>query len=160
MQPISLARCAPRKLSAPSKPVCGMKNCEPRSKPRDRRLRSVTIGSTQPMSSPKIGSSCLQRNAGGSPAGPTSIITVYYNTPEDLLRLAESIHTYLPQGSFEWIIADNASRENMSSQIPWATYLRMSENYGFARACNLAAEQGSAPLLFFLNPDCLLKNDS
>src|SRR5438445_8284814 len=35
----------------------------------------------------------------------------------------------------------------------------MPENYGFARACNLAAEKASMPLLFFLNPDCLLKND-
>src|SRR5207237_227139 len=89
----------------------------------------------------------------------TSIITVYYNTPEELLELAASIQAHLPPGSYEWIIADNASKEDLSSRLSWAKYLRMPENYGFARACNLAAEKASGELLFFLNPDCLLNSD-
>ena len=88
-----------------------------------------------------------------------SIITVYYNTPAELLRLHESIHRFLPAGQWEWIIADNHSLEDLSTKLPGVHYLRLPENYGFAKANNLAARKASAPFLLFLNPDCeLLEN--
>jgi GT2 family glycosyltransferase len=84
-----------------------------------------------------------------------SIITVHYNSPEEILALHRSMQKHLPPGQWEWIVADNNSRENLSDQLPGAIYLRFPENYGFAKANNKAAEKASTPYLFFINPDCL-----
>jgi GT2 family glycosyltransferase len=83
-----------------------------------------------------------------------SIITVYYNTPEDLLRLFQSAVKYLKKDSFEFIVADNDSKLDLSGNLYETIYLRLTENYGFGRASNLAAAKASAPYLFFVNPDC------
>lgn len=88
-----------------------------------------------------------------------SIITVYYNTPEELLKLGASLQKFLEPSSYEWIIADNNSQQDLTGQIPNATYLRLPENFGFGKACNIAAKQARAPYLFFLNPDCELVQD-
>lgn len=88
-----------------------------------------------------------------------SIITVYYNTPEEIRKLGESLRKFLDPSSFEWIIADNQSQQDLSGQIANARYLRMPENYGFGKACNIAAREATAPNLFFLNPDCELTHD-
>ena len=84
-----------------------------------------------------------------------SIITVYYNSPDDMLALHRSMHEHLPAQDFEWIVADNSSRENLSKELSGSIYLRLPENYGFARANQLAVERATAPYLFFVNPDCL-----
>jgi GT2 family glycosyltransferase len=96
----------------------------------------------------RIGSACLP------PA--VSIITVYYNTPADLLKLHESIKALLPAEEYEWIVADNHSFEDLSAVLAGVKYLRFTENFGFGKANNLAAGKASAPYLFFLNPDCIL----
>jgi len=57
---------------------------------------------------------------------------------------------------YEWIVADNHSQEDLSAKLPDAIYLRLPENYGFARANNLAAQKSQAPHLFFVNPDTLI----
>lgn len=88
-----------------------------------------------------------------------SLITVYYNTPEDLLRLDASIRRFLKPGQFEFIVVDNASQENLSERLPGALYLRQESNGGFGKACNRGAEKASAPALFFVNPDCELVED-
>lgn len=88
-----------------------------------------------------------------------SIITVYYNTPEDLIRLFRSARQYLPGKEYEFIVADNHSQEDLSTDLPGAAYLRYPENLGFGRACNLAAEKSSAPYIFFVNPDCEFVQD-
>jgi GT2 family glycosyltransferase len=84
-----------------------------------------------------------------------SIITIYYNSPEDVLALQDSIQKHLSPESFEWIIADNNSETDLSEKLAGSTYLRLHENYGFAKANNLAAQTARAPFLFFVNPDCL-----
>src|SRR4029079_17342772 len=38
-------------------------------------------------------------------------------------------------------------------------YLRLSENLGFGKANNRAAEQASGEFLFFVNPDCMFVHD-
>ncbi len=83
-----------------------------------------------------------------------SIITVYYNTPDDLRKLSDSMKAYLPPKLYEWIVADNNSAKDMSGELPAANYLRLTENHGFGGANNLAAEKAAAPYLFFVNPDC------
>jgi GT2 family glycosyltransferase len=84
-----------------------------------------------------------------------SIITVYYNSPEDLLSLHRSMREHLAGEEYEWIIADNASEEDLESQITDAVYLRLQENYGFAKANNFASEKAQGKYLFFINPDCV-----
>lgn len=84
-----------------------------------------------------------------------SIITVYYNSPEDLIELHRSMQEHLPQGTFEWIVADNNSADPLADRLPGAVYLRFPQNFGFAKANNLAAQKASAPYLFFVNPDCV-----
>src|SRR5687767_11765798 len=110
-----------------------------RSKDRD--------GLIQQRSSPMIGSSFL--------APSVSVVTVYYNCPEEILALQASMKQHLPDGEFEWIVADNQSREELSQKLPEAVYLRLPENFGFAKANNLAVQRATAPNLFFINPDCL-----
>lgn len=88
-----------------------------------------------------------------------SLITVYYNTPEDLLRLAHSIRRYMKPEQCEFLVVDNASQEDLRSQLPDAVYLRQESNGGFGRGCNRGAERASAPALFFVNPDCELVED-
>jgi hypothetical protein len=72
-----------------------------------------------------------------------------------MLALQNSMRQHLESGSFEWIVADNRSDENLSEKLSDAIYIRMPENYGFAKANNLVVEKSSAPYLFFVNPDCL-----
>ncbi|HSP05638.1 MAG TPA: glycosyltransferase family 2 protein [Acidobacteriota bacterium] len=88
-----------------------------------------------------------------------SLITVYYNMPEDLLRLARSIRKFLHPDLYEHIIVDNASQENLSAELSGALYTRLDSNEGFGRACNHGAGKASAPALFFVNPDCELVED-
>lgn len=88
-----------------------------------------------------------------------SLITVYYNTPEDLLRLSRSLEKQIPRGLYEWIVVDNASEVNLSSALPDAVYLRLESNPGFGAACNRAAAVATAPALFLVNPDCEFVED-
>ncbi len=49
---------------------------------------------------------------------------------------------------------DDAAHEALRTVLPGdATLLRADQNLGFARACNLAVQHGSAPYVVFVNPD-------
>jgi GT2 family glycosyltransferase len=82
-----------------------------------------------------------------------SIITVYYNNPEDLIKLANSMKKFLPNDQYEWIVVDNNSNMNLSSQLD-CTYLLQSENVGFGAGCNAGSKAAKGEHLFFVNPDC------
>lgn len=88
-----------------------------------------------------------------------SVITVTYNTPEEIRKLGASLQKYLDPSSYEWIVIDNHSQQDMTGELPNANYVRLPQNFGFGRACNLAAAQARASHLFFLNPDCELTQD-
>jgi GT2 family glycosyltransferase len=100
---------------------------------------------------PQIGSSFLPPEV--------SIITVYYNTPEDLLRLHRSALECLDSNQYEFIVADNQSDSDLSSKLSGVSYLRLPENFGYGRASNMAAQNAAAPYLFFVNPDCEFIHD-
>lgn len=82
-----------------------------------------------------------------------SIITVYYENPEDLIKLSSSMKTFLPQDQYEWIVVDNNSSVNLSSELD-CVYILQSENLGFGAGCNAGAQAAKAENLFFVNPDC------
>jgi len=68
---------------------------------------------------------------------------------------------HLKDEAFEWIVADNASPDNLSSKLsPEVKYIRFDENYGFGKANNLAAQKATAPFLFFVNPDSEFTHDA
>ncbi|MCI0442951.1 glycosyltransferase family 2 protein [bacterium] len=82
-----------------------------------------------------------------------SIITVYHNNPEDLIKLSNSMKKFLPKDQYEWIVVDNNSNVNLSTQLE-CTYLLSSENIGFGAGCNAGAKSAIGEHLFFVNPDC------
>jgi GT2 family glycosyltransferase len=82
-----------------------------------------------------------------------SIITVYYNNPEDLIKLSSSIKNFLPADQYEWIVIDNNSKANLSAQLD-CTYLVETANIGFGAGCNAGAKAAKGQHLFFVNPDC------
>jgi GT2 family glycosyltransferase len=82
-----------------------------------------------------------------------SIITVYYNNPEDLIKLSTSIKNFVTKDQCEWIVVDNNSTQNLSAQLD-CTYLLQSQNLGFGAGCNAGAKVAKGEHVFFVNPDC------
>ena len=87
-----------------------------------------------------------------------SIITVYYNGPDEIMKLAESIKKHLKPDQYEWIVVDNNSRQNLSTKLD-CLYLHQEVNAGFGAACNIGAQHAKADALFFVNPDCQFVED-
>ncbi|SDA22002.1 hypothetical protein SAMN05216315_11749 [Nitrosospira sp. Nsp18] len=94
---------------------------------------------------------------------PVSVIVVNYNAGQ---ILAECIHSALPQVS-EVLVVDNASSDfslelcmQRFREEPKLRIIRNASNLGFAAACNIGAAQAIGPYLLFLNPDCVLSDDS
>lgn len=94
-----------------------------------------------------------------------SVIIPVYNKWELTAGCLRSLKEHTPEYPFEVIVADNASSDDTATELaPLGeqlfgerfTLLRFEENRNFGPACNAAAREASAPLLFFLNNDTLL----
>jgi GT2 family glycosyltransferase len=94
-----------------------------------------------------------------------SVIIVNYKTINYLVNAIDSIFEKTKDIDFEIIVVDNNSSDNSeyilqerySGKI---IYLGLSENVGFGRANNKAAEIAKGRNLFLLNPDTLLINNA
>ena len=98
-------------------------------------------------------------------AGPNSdleitIIVVSYNTRE---MTVECIYSVLKQTTairYEVIVVDNASTDGSADAIranfPSIKLIASTENFGFARANNLAAMQARGRRILLLNPDTIV----
>ncbi len=95
-----------------------------------------------------------------------SIIIVHYNCSTIIKDLLDSFFQFPLSISCEIIIVDNAStiyekgklltlENEYKIRIIWN-----SENAGFGRANNLGAQNATGDILLFLNPDCLIKDQS
>jgi GT2 family glycosyltransferase len=94
-----------------------------------------------------------------------AVIIPVFNKWELTRACLESLARHTPEYPFEVLVADNASSDATAGELDPCgralfgasfTRLRSEENRNFGPACNAAARQAKAPLLFFLNNDTLL----
>ena len=100
-----------------------------------------------------------------------TIIIVNWNGENFLPDCLRSIAENPPKIPYEVIIVDNKSSDRSvewlqsieaTSLFPNGNYrvIESQENLGYGRANNLAIEQTSAPFMFILNPDTILKDST
>ena len=94
------------------------------------------------------------------PALDLSIIVVSYNTREITLACLRSLLDQTSGVAFETLVVDNNSSDGsadaIAAEFPLVTLVRLTENIGFARANNLAAERAAGEFLLLLNPDTVV----
>ena len=92
-------------------------------------------------------------------APKVSIIVVSYNTREMTLECLRSVQaeTRLP---YELILVDNASNDGSAEAIaiefPEINLMPETDNHGFAKANNIAAERAKGDYILLLNPDTVV----
>ncbi len=94
-------------------------------------------------------------------AGPeVSIIVVSYRTRELTLECLRSIARQTKSVSYELLVLDNASDDGsaaaIAAEFPHIGLMARSDNVGFARANNIAAETAKGRYLLLLNPDTIV----
>jgi GT2 family glycosyltransferase len=89
-----------------------------------------------------------------------SIILVNYKTTEFTLKCLQSIYDHPPQCSFEVIVMDNASYDDIEVRVcerfPRVRFLETGENMGFARANNLGIHNSHGRYVVLLNNDTMV----
>ncbi len=90
-----------------------------------------------------------------------AVIIVNYNTGKLLSQVIKRV--LKAKGVDEIIIVDNNSTDNSMELLPdnpkVIKYFRKT-NAGFASSCNYGAKRAQSDFLLFLNPDCLVQEDS
>lgn len=86
---------------------------------------------------------------------PIDVVVVSYNRRELLLECCRSVLEALPTAQV--IVVDNASDDGSANavrdQLPAVELIDAGANLGFARAVNLGAARGTAPMILLLNSD-------
>jgi GT2 family glycosyltransferase len=99
--------------------------------------------------------------AGGHP--DLSILIVAYECRDELADCLRSIERATGSSSVEVVVADNASSDGtvelVRSEFPDVRLVALSENVGFARGVNRAAEVARGEYLLLLNPDTVVHAD-
>jgi len=92
-----------------------------------------------------------------------SIIIVTYNNEHQIEACLNSIKKQCQEEDYEVIIVDNLSKDKtteiIKTRYTWAKLIESKENLGFGKGNNLGAKQATGDILFFLNPDTVLKNN-
>jgi GT2 family glycosyltransferase len=88
-----------------------------------------------------------------------SVIVVSYGMREMTLRCLDSV-VRETRVSYELLVVDNASPDGSAQAVaacfPNARVMALTENQGFAAACNIAADEAKGRYLLLLNPDALV----
>ncbi|MBN2040393.1 MAG: glycosyltransferase family 2 protein [Spirochaetes bacterium] len=91
-----------------------------------------------------------------------SVITVSYNSSKYTIECLKSLFRETTETTFETIVIDNASIDDSVEQIkinfPQVNLIESKENYGFARANNIASKKASGKYILLLNPDTVVLN--
>jgi GT2 family glycosyltransferase len=89
-----------------------------------------------------------------------TVAIVNYNAEQELARCLTSLLASSGLGSFEILVADNASTDGslhmLEARFPGVRVFRSEENVGFARASNLCWREARSSLVLFLNSDTLV----
>lgn len=92
------------------------------------------------------------------------IVIPVYGQFELLLKCLDSIHNAFKTTLFKIIIVDDNSPEKFILPDEYrnfnVTLKRNTKNFGFPKTCNIGARQGQSPLIFFLNSDVVLEENS
>lgn len=78
-------------------------------------------------------------------------VVVNWNAGEQLKVCLESLSNQCPV-----VVVDNASADGSqkyAENLPCVTFIQAAQNLGFAKACNLGAQNADAEYILFLNPD-------
>lgn len=93
-----------------------------------------------------------------------SIIIISYNTSDILRTCLDSILTHTKDIDYEVIVVDNASTDASCMMIKkdyeWVKLVELQTNIGFGKANNLAFGIAKGKVLFLLNSDTLLVDNS
>jgi GT2 family glycosyltransferase len=92
-------------------------------------------------------------------APAVDVIVVAYNSRDVIGRCLASAAADLAGREWRAVVVDNASRDGTAAAaagIERTTVIANRENAGFGAAVNQAAASTSAPLLWLLNPDCVV----
>lgn len=92
-----------------------------------------------------------------------SIIIPTWNTAQITLKCIRTIQKFTPKNFAQIIIVDNGSSDDTAKVIGSLkdiTYIRNSSNLGFSKGNNVGAKSAKASILFFLNSDMELIDNS
>lgn len=92
-----------------------------------------------------------------------SIVVVAYNAADLLRATLESVVRHTRAVSYEIIVIDSASTEDIAAvvdRIPGARLIRSARNQGFAAANNRGLRASAGRYVALLNPDVLLHDDA
>jgi GT2 family glycosyltransferase len=88
-----------------------------------------------------------------------TLVIVNYNTGSQTARCLDSAAADLAGTTWEAIVVDNASRPGAAPRLNGRPHVRTilnPRNVGFGTAVNQAARASGAPLLWLVNPDCVV----
>ncbi len=89
-----------------------------------------------------------------------SIIIVNFKTAELTLACIRSLYEYAPKCSFEVILVDNGSQDDIQprveSEFPKVRFIETGDNVGFSRANNLGIHNSNGDYIVLLNSDVKL----
>jgi len=94
---------------------------------------------------------------------PLDVIIVNWNAGEQLRECVESVIENSQSLVRHIIVVDNGSidgSEKAIKNIPDVKLILSGNNLGFAKACNVGAQEASSDYLLFLNPDTVLYKDT
>lgn len=92
-----------------------------------------------------------------------SIIIVNWKTPELLAGCLDSLLEDPRASQFEICVVDNNSGDNSLDVLrgyPQVHVVANTSNVGFAKACNQVIPQATAPYIFLLNPDTVVRDNA
>lgn len=94
-----------------------------------------------------------------------SIIIVSFNTKDILINCINSIFSSCVPAPYEVIVVDNASSDGTVTSLGQIFHqglviIANAQNYGFSKANNQGIQVSKGDVLFFLNPDTIVLEDS
>jgi hypothetical protein len=93
------------------------------------------------------------------------IVIVNWNAGQQVVDCVESIFEYKNESVNKVVVVDNLSTDNSISKLRALNHkdvviIENGDNFGFAKGCNIGAENCESDYILFLNPDTVIKKDT